>query len=70
MAEGGVSLGLKYMAEWAGGVIAPDLVDAYPLPPKDAVVEITSNDVKRWLGIDLTLRKLQNCFRVLNSSAK
>jgi phenylalanyl-tRNA synthetase beta chain len=54
MAEGGVSLGLKYMAEWAGGVIAPDLVDAYPLPPKDAVVEITSNDVKRWLGIDLT----------------
>lgn len=57
MAEGGVSLGLKYMAEWAGGVIAPDLVDAYPLPPKDAVVEITVNDVKRWLGIDLTLEK-------------
>lgn len=57
MAEGGVSLGLKYMAEWAGGAIAPDLVDAYPLPPKDAVVEITVNDVKRWLGIDLTLEK-------------
>ncbi|MBI3169552.1 MAG: phenylalanine--tRNA ligase subunit beta, partial [Chloroflexi bacterium] len=57
MAEGGVSLGLKYMAEWAGGVIAPDLVDAYPLPPKDAVVEITVNDVKRWLGIDLTLEQ-------------
>jgi len=57
MAEGGVSLGLKYMAEWAGGAVAPDLVDAYPLPPKDAVVEITVNDVKRWLGIDLTLEK-------------
>jgi len=57
MAEGGVSLGLKYMAEWAGGTVAPDLVDAYPLPPKDAVVEITVNDVKRWLGIDLTLEK-------------
>jgi len=57
MAEGGVSLGLKYMAEWAGGAIAPDLVDAYPLPPKEAVVEITVNDVKRWLGIDLTLEK-------------
>jgi phenylalanyl-tRNA synthetase beta chain len=54
MAEGGVNLGLKYMAEWAGGAIAPDLVDAYPLPPKDAVVDVTSNDVKRWLGIDLT----------------
>lgn len=57
MAEGGVSLGLKYMAEWAGGAIAPDLVDAYPLPPKEAVVTITVNDVKRWLGIDLTLEK-------------
>ncbi len=57
MAEGGVQLGLKYMAEWAGGAIAPDLVDAYPLPPKDAVVEITVNDVKRWLGIDLTLEE-------------
>lgn len=57
MAEGGVSLGLKYMAEWAGGAVAPDLVDAYPLPPKDALVEITVNDVKRWLGIDLTLEK-------------
>ncbi|MBK6794985.1 MAG: phenylalanine--tRNA ligase subunit beta [Anaerolineales bacterium] len=60
MAEGGVSLGLKYMAEWAGGAIAPDLVDAYPLPPKDAVVEITVNDVKRWLGIDLTLEEISN----------
>ncbi|MFN8435098.1 MAG: phenylalanine--tRNA ligase subunit beta [Anaerolineales bacterium] len=57
MAEGGVSLGLKYMAEWAGGAVAPDLVDAYPLPPKEAVVTITVNDVKRWLGIDLTLEK-------------
>jgi len=60
MAEGGVTLGLKYMAEWAGGTIAPDLVDAYPLPPKDAVVEITVNDVKRWLGIDLTLDEISN----------
>lgn len=58
MAEGGVSLGLKYMAEWAGGAVAPDLVDAYPLPPRDAVVEITVNDVKRWLGIDLTLAQI------------
>ncbi|MBK6644736.1 MAG: phenylalanine--tRNA ligase subunit beta [Anaerolineales bacterium] len=60
MAEGGVSLGLKYMAEWAGGAVALDLVDAYPLPPKDAVVEITVNDVKRWLGIDLTLEEISN----------
>lgn len=60
LAEGGVNLGLKYMAEWAGGAIAPELVDAYPLPPKDAVVEITVHDVKRWLGIDLTLEEISN----------
>jgi phenylalanyl-tRNA synthetase beta chain len=60
LAEGGVKLGLNYMAEWAGGAIAPDLVDAYPLPPKDAVVEITVHDVKRWLGIDLTLEEISN----------
>src|SRR5690606_30581684 len=65
MAEGGVSLGLKYMAEWAGGAIAPDLVDAYPLPPKDAVVEITVNDVKRWLGIDLTLEETADLLKRL-----
>lgn len=65
MAEGGVSLGLKYMAEWAGGAVAPDLVDAYPLPPKDAVVEITVNDVKRWLGIDLTLEETADLLKRL-----
>lgn len=70
MAEGGVSLGLKYMAEWAGGAIAPDLVDAYPLPPKDAVVEITVNDVKRWLGIDLTLEKTAELLKRLEFKCK
>jgi phenylalanyl-tRNA synthetase beta chain len=33
-------------------------VDAYPLQPKDSVVEITSQDAKRLLGIDLTLKKM------------
>jgi phenylalanyl-tRNA synthetase beta chain len=58
MAEHGVNLGLKYMAEWAGGAVAPDLVDSYPLKPKDSVVDVTSHDVKRLLGIDLTLEKI------------
>ena len=58
MAEHGVNLGLKYMAEWSGGAIAPGLVDSYPLKPKDSVVNVTSHDVKRLLGIDLTLEKI------------
>jgi phenylalanyl-tRNA synthetase beta chain len=58
VAEHGVNLGLKYMAEWSGGKVAPGLVDAYPLKPKDSVVDVTPKDVKRLLGIDLTSEKI------------
>ncbi|MBE0683099.1 MAG: phenylalanine--tRNA ligase subunit beta [Anaerolineales bacterium] len=58
LAEQGVKRGLQYMAAWAGGAVAPDLVDAYPLKPKDSVVDVTSQDVKRLLGIDLTLQQI------------
>ncbi|MDP1780242.1 MAG: phenylalanine--tRNA ligase subunit beta, partial [Anaerolineales bacterium] len=58
MADQGVKRGLQYMAEWAGGAIAPGLVDEYPLKPKDSVVEVTLNDVKRLLGIELTTEEI------------
>src|SRR5260221_7393975 len=58
LSEQGVKRGLQYMAEWAGGSIAPGLVDEYPLKPKDSVVDVTSNDVKKLLGIDLTLEQI------------
>lgn len=60
LAEQGVRRGLQYMAEWAGGSVAPDLVDAYPLPPKDSVVDVTSHEVKRLLGIDLTPQQISD----------
>jgi phenylalanyl-tRNA synthetase beta chain len=60
VAEIGVKRGLQYMAAWANGSIAPGLVDVYPLKPKDSVVEVTSKDVKRLLGIDLTLEQIAN----------
>jgi len=58
LSDQGVRRGLQYMAEWAGGAVAPDLVDEYPLKPKDSVVDITSHDVKKLLGIDLTLEQI------------
>ena len=58
IAEQGVKRGLQLMAEWSGGKIAPSLVDEYPLKPKDPVVTITTNDVKRLLGIDLTAKRI------------
>ena len=53
MAERGVRTGLRLMKELSGGIIAQGLVDAYPLPADDPIVEISPKDAKRWLGIDL-----------------
>jgi len=58
LAETGVRRGLQLMAGWSGGKIAPGLVDAYPLQPKDSVVDVTPQDVKRLLGITLTVEKI------------
>jgi phenylalanyl-tRNA synthetase beta chain len=54
MAERGVRLGLRLMLETGGGKIDQGLVDAYPLPAEEVVVSVTSKDVRRWLGIDLS----------------
>jgi phenylalanyl-tRNA synthetase beta chain len=58
IAEVGVKRGLQYMAAWAGGTVAPGLVDVYPLKPKDSVVEVTPQDVKRLLGIELSVEEI------------
>ncbi len=58
MSQPGVERGLYYMAAWAGGVVAPGLVDEYPLPPHDPAVEVTPGDVRRLLGIELTAQEI------------
>ncbi|MEA3439734.1 MAG: phenylalanine--tRNA ligase subunit beta [Chloroflexota bacterium] len=58
MADRGVTRGLELMRQWSGGVIAEDLLDSYPLPPADPVVEVFPHDVRRWLGIDLSAEEI------------
>ncbi len=58
MAERGVRRALTLMAQWAGGEIAPALVDNYPLPPKTPVVTISPRDVQRWLGLELSAQQI------------
>ena len=53
LAEFGVRLGLDRMALWSGGEIAQGLVDAYPKPFEDPVVEISEEYVQRSLGIHI-----------------
>jgi phenylalanyl-tRNA synthetase beta chain len=54
----GVRRGLALMADWSGGSVARGLVDEYPLPPEMPTVELTSADVDRWLGIELTVDEI------------
>lgn len=58
LADKGVQRGLQLMAEWSGGKIAPGLVDEYPLKPKNSVVDVTPQDVRRLLGIELSLEEI------------
>lgn len=58
LAEQGVRRGLQLMAEWSGGKIAPGLVDEYPLKPLDPIITVRPEDVRRWIGIDLTAEEI------------
>ncbi len=68
MAECGVRRGLELMRQWTGGVVAQGLVDNYPLPPQDPIVEVTPKDVKRWLGIHLEPHEIAGLLRRLEFS--
>lgn len=48
---------LHWMAAWSGGQIAPGIVDSYPLPPANPLVEITANDIRRALGVVIPLNE-------------
>lgn len=60
MAKRGVERGLEFMRAWSGGVISKGIIDEYPLPTIDPIVEISANDVRRSLGIDLSLDEIGN----------
>ena len=58
MAERGVRRGLKLMQQLAGGTVCQGLVDNYPLPPKDPVIDLDPGDVQRVLGIELGVNEI------------
>ena len=68
MAERGVRRGLQWMQQWAGGTIYRGLVDSYPLPPVDPVVEVRAADVQRWLGIELSAEQIVAILSALDFS--
>ncbi|MBM3152246.1 MAG: phenylalanine--tRNA ligase subunit beta [Chloroflexi bacterium] len=49
----GLKRGLSWMSAWSGGRVAPGLVDEYPQPRRDPLVELAHADVQRALGMDI-----------------
>jgi phenylalanyl-tRNA synthetase beta chain len=70
LAEAGVRRGLELMRVWSGGIVSQGLVDNYPLPPDDPKIEITTQDVKRWLGIDLSADQISKLLSRLEFSVQ
>jgi len=66
LAERGVRRGLILMHRLAGGHVAEGVVDAYPLPPQDPVVEVTPQDTQRWLGVRLEAAAIADLLRRLD----
>jgi phenylalanyl-tRNA synthetase beta chain len=60
MAELGVRRGLKLMNQLAGGKVCQGLVDNYPLPPQDPIVDLTFDEIERMLGIQLSINQIIN----------
>ncbi|HEY3344186.1 MAG TPA: phenylalanine--tRNA ligase subunit beta [Anaerolineaceae bacterium] len=58
MCEWGINLGLERMRVWSGGVVDQGLIDVYPLPAKTPVIEISPADVRRILGISLSVAEI------------
>jgi len=66
MAERGVRRGLKLMLQLAGGTVFQGLVDNYPLPPQDPVVDLTPEETKRMLGINLSAQDIMKILQSLD----
>jgi phenylalanyl-tRNA synthetase beta chain len=65
LAESGVRLCLKRMSEWGGGQVAAGLLDEYPKPPIDPVVELSAGWVNESLGTELEAEEIAEILRRL-----
>ncbi len=57
--------GARLMQQVAGGTIARGMVDYYPAPPQPVVVDLPVADVKRILGVDLSLEQITDILESL-----
>ena len=70
LAELGVRLCLKRMAEWSGGQIAAGLIDEYPKRYLDPLVTVSEADVERLLGIRIPAKEVASLLSRLGFECK
>ena len=58
------------MHHYAGGRIVPGIVDAYPVPQGEALVYTTQSDMRRLLGMPVTLDEIAAALRRLDFQVK
>jgi phenylalanyl-tRNA synthetase beta chain len=58
----------ELLEELAGGITAKGVVDAYPLPRSPLQIDLTADEVKRILGIALTVEEVAGLLRPLGFS--
>ncbi len=70
LAELGVRLCLKRMHEWGGGRVAKGLIDNYPAPPEDPVVELSATWVNNNLGTAISPQEIAEILGSLEFECK
>ena len=70
LAELGVRLCLKRMAEWSGGQIAAGLIDEYPKRYNDPLITVSEADVERLLGVHIPAQEIASLLSRLEFECK
>lgn len=53
----GSARGIELMRQWGGGQIAQGIIDVYPLPPETPQVVLPVSEIKRLLGVEMTVQQ-------------
>lgn len=59
-------LAAELMQDLAGGSVVPALADNYPAPQTEPTIKVTTRDVKRILGIELTTPEMETYLKALD----
>ncbi len=54
----GCRRGIELMRQWGGGMVAKDALDEYPKPPAPLCIDLPISEVKRLLGVELSVQNV------------